>query len=161
MRSPALRLALLMLLALPAACTPEPRPIRYGEDTCAHCIMTVSDARYGAELVTTTGKTYVFDSIECLAGYLLQERDGTDRIHSLWVTDFEQPGTLIPAEDAVFLHSPALRSPMGMNLTAFAPTADPARLRAEHGGEILTWDDVLALVQTRQAAGGHAHTRPR
>ena len=33
-------------LVLLAGCQPEPRAIRYGEDACAHCKMTVSDDRF-------------------------------------------------------------------------------------------------------------------
>lgn len=120
-----------------AACSPGPRPIHYGEDHCAHCRMTLTDARYGAELVTRTGKVYVFDSVECLAAHM-QETPSED-IHSLWVADFTTPEQLIPVEDAFFLHSERLHSPMGMNLTAFGPAVRPDSVRQTYGGDVLTW----------------------
>lgn len=138
-----------------AGCQPEPQPICYGEDLGAHCRMTIADDRYGTELLTKTGKAYKFDSVECLAGYMLAHPDIAAETHSLWVTAFGAPGTLIPISEAFFLHAPALRSPMGMNLTAFAAgTAEDAVLET-YGGEILSWDEVLALLE---AASPHGRT---
>lgn len=120
-------------------CTPGPQPLRYGAQTCAHCVMTLSDARYGAQLVTPTGKTYAFDSVECLAAFV-RTADAA-AIHSLWVTDYARPETLIRVEDALFLHGPALRSPMGAGLAAFAADAPRPAL----DGALLDWPAVLAL----------------
>lgn len=130
-------------------CTPGPQPLHYGAQTCAHCVMTLSDARYGAELVTRTGKTYAFDSVECLAAFI----DGVDEaaVHSLWVTDFSQPETLIRVEDAIFLHSPALRSPMGAGLAAFPAEAPPADL----DGTLLDWPAVRALADASLHSVAH------
>lgn len=142
-------LAALLPLAL-AACTPEPRPIQYGHDRCDHCMMTLSDARYGAQLVLETGKVRTFDSVECLAGYLASHPDEAARAHSQWVTDFGAPETLVRVEDAFFLHSEHLRSPMGADLTAFAAMTPDAATNA-FGGRILDW----AGVQDHLGAAPH------
>jgi copper chaperone NosL len=155
------RASLLSLVALAAAaCAPEPEPIAYGEDLCAHCRMVIVDERYGAELVTTKGRIFKFDSIECLADYVLRSIDAAD-VHSLWVTDYRAPGTLIDVTDATFLHSPALNSPMGANLTAFTASGiTPDDLLEEFGGEVLDWAGVLDRVSARPPAGGHMHGSP-
>ena len=137
-----------------AGCTPGPRPVAYGEDGCAHCRMTVSDARYAAELVTTTGKTFVFDSVECLAAYV-READ-PETIHSLWVTDFQRPEALVALGDVFFLRSENLKSPMGRGLTAFGPGLSPEAALNAFGGEILTWEEVLALPDPHAPHAGHA-----
>ncbi len=136
-----------LALALLAACgAPGPTPIRYGEAACEHCHMTASDPRFGAELVTTTGKAYVFDAIECLAEYVADHPEMDAQTHALWVTAFDDPGTLIPLDDAYFVQAPGVRSPMGMNLAAFARATSEAEARAAFdGAEILTWADVRAL----------------
>jgi copper chaperone NosL len=152
-------LSLAVLVLATAACTPRPEPIVYGEDVCAHCRMVIVDERYGAELVTTKGRVLTFDSIECLADYV-SAQDASD-VHSLWVTSYTAPGELISIEDALFLHSPELNSPMGANLTAFrASETTPTAVVDEYGGEILDWSGVLDLVATRPPGRGHMHNAP-
>lgn len=144
--------SLLLVLLMPVvftACTPEPQPIHYGQDLCAHCRMTISDERYGAELVMRTGKTHKFDSIECLAGFHEEQEEIHEQVHSLWITDFQHPGELMQVEDAFFLHSDNLHSPMGMNLTAFGEQITEEAVLNSFGGHILTWDEVLKLVASR------------
>ncbi|MHB1169281.1 MAG: nitrous oxide reductase accessory protein NosL [Longimicrobiales bacterium] len=139
---------------LVAACSPGPVPIVYGDDMCTHCRMAIVDERYGSELVTRTGLTHTFDSIECLADYVLR-LDDVETIHSLWVTSFQHPGELIAVEDALFLHSEMLRSPMGANLTAFRSDAITERsLLDSFGGDVLTWEEVLRHVRANE----HMHT---
>lgn len=145
-------LRILLLGLLLVGCQPEPQPIRYGEDACTQCRMTVSDERFGAELLTTTGKTYPFDSVECLAEYVLAHADAPT--HSLWVTSYDAPGDLILLDDAFFVHAPGLRSPMGRGLAAFGPeTGQADALVRFDGAEVLTWDEVLALAGRPIQAG--------
>ncbi len=141
-------------LVLIAGCTPEPAEIRYGEDSCVHCMMTVSDERYGTELVTGTGKTLTFDSIECLAAYT--DANPKLDVHSLWVTAFDDPGKLIPLDSATFLRSENLRSPMGMNLTAFSPAMTPDAAINAFAGRVLTWEEVVELVTSDTPGTGHS-----
>ncbi len=149
--------ALAALVFVVTACEPKPEPIRYGEDNGAYCMMTITDRRFGAELVTKKGKVYKFDSIECLAGFLLDGQVSPEEVHSLWVTDFARPGTLIRAEDALYLHGENVRSPMGMNLAAFADRAGLDAVRERTGGEVLGWDEVLDLVKTSRPEVERGH----
>ncbi len=136
---------LLLLLALGlAACNPEPQPIVYGADGCEHCKMTISDARYGTELVTKKGKVFKFDSIECMASYL-NEKEGGEAAAFTMVTSFEQPEKLIGVESAVILRSEGLPSPMGMYLTAFESREVAKQYQSEVGGDFLSWNETLAL----------------
>lgn len=118
-------------LLLGACATAGPRPIAYDRDVCAFCSMTVSDPRYGAELVTVKGKVHAFDSIECLASYYLANRAAT---RSVWVTE---SGRLVPAERARFRRAAPDaegNSPMGLGLSAVPDGT-------------LGWTDVVAMVQ--------------
>ena len=137
----------LTLAASLVACAPRgPQPIAYGTESCDVCRMTISEPRFGAEVLTTTGKARKFDSIECLANYVLQARtEGT--LASAWVTDYRQPGTFIAADSAVYLREAGPHSPMGMRLMAFAPGSDVAALVREFGGAPLSWPELLALVE--------------
>ena len=128
------------------SCTPEPQPIQYGFDGCEHCKMTISDARYGTEMVTKKGKVYKFDSIECMASFL-NEQEEKDAVAHLLVTNFEEPEKLIAVESAVILQSESLPSPMGMFLTAFARQEAAQQYLSEKGGALLSWEETLALTK--------------
>lgn len=136
---------LLLLVLLWTGCTPEPEPIDYGEDNCAYCRMTVTDPRYGSELVTSTGKTYMFDSIECLAAYV-QENPEVE-VHSLWVPNFRDPGTLMKVEEAFLVRSDQLKSPMSLNIAAFPQGASRTAVADSVSGTVMTWNEVQALVK--------------
>jgi copper chaperone NosL len=141
-----------------AACADGPRDIAVGEEECAHCRMRVSEEHFASQLRSQQGRVYVFDSIECMAEYV-EQAVGLE-YRGLWVTDFTRPGRWVEVGEAHFLQSPGIRSPMGMNLTAFATQADARLHQDEHGGEIHDWSSVIELVSQRRVAGGalgHAH----
>ena len=155
-----LALALLPLLALLAACASGPAPIVVGRDACDHCHMGVADARFAAELVTRHGRVYRFDSVECLATYYLHEAKG-EELGSLWVTDLNDPRRLMPVEEAEFVQSPALHTPMGAGLAAFEAGRGRTRALAAAPGEVLSWAQVLARVRRAGTGAGLAHAEPR
>lgn len=145
----ALRLALAMLVMVAAVgCKAGggPRALRVGEDSCEYCKMAISDVRYGGELRTTTGRLLTFDAVECLAGYIATAGDSA-RFEGIWVADF-QGGGMVAVDSARFVSGGSLHSPMGRQLTSFAPTLSPADLTERYGGEVLTWQEVLALSPT-------------
>ena len=124
--------------------------------------MGVVDDGHAAELVTRTGRAYVFDSVECLASFLGAMDDAAD-VHSVWVTDFSNPPDLIRAEEAFFLVSPTLTSPMGLGLTGFGRMADRDGAVHAFGGQPLDWDGVRTVVAAawpdgHPAHGGHTET---
>ncbi len=149
-------LALGAAVAAGACSEPQPRPIAYGKDTCEHCRMSVVDEGHGAEAVTSTGRAYTFDSIECLAAWL-GGLDDPATVGSLWVTDFANPPELIRAEGAYFLVSRTLQSPMGLGLTAFTRAEDRDGAARSFGGDALDWAGVRALVAEKWPGGRPPH----
>lgn len=134
-----MRLLLLILtLGVAAGCSLEPRPLDYAGDRCTHCMMPLSDPRFGAELVTPQGKKLPFDAVECMVDYVAENQP---EIHSMWVVDFAAPETLLPIDQVVLYQSPALPSPMGRNLGAFAD--GPSASRLAPGGDVVTWSRLL------------------
>lgn len=151
----------LVLLAglLLSGCGDGPRPIQVGAEECAHCRMLVSENRFASQLVTDRGRSYIFDSIECMAEFLDEAAELPEgRVRSLWVTDFGEPGSWIAAEEARFLRSESLRSPMGLNLSAHADMEAARGHLEDFGGEILSWAQVRALVAATPVTGGSAHS---
>lgn len=137
----------LLIVAVLVGCAPSPEPIDYGLDTCVYCKMLITERQYGAVLVTKKGRVYKYDSVECMAAVYLQQRIPHEEIHSLWTARFDEPGTLIRATDAVFLHSSNLRSPMGLNVSAYSDRAVAEQMQARYSGDIIDWKSVLRLVE--------------
>lgn len=141
------RHAAALLGAAAAACAaPGPTPIAFGEAACHHCHMTIVDQRFAAELVTRTGKVYAFDDAGCLAAFAVSGPVGPEQVHSAWVTDFRHPGALIAVQDAMFLRTDSVRTPMSSNLVAVSRSAGDS-LQAALGGTLLDWSAVLAAAR--------------
>ncbi|MEN3027175.1 MAG: hypothetical protein ABDH31_05650 [Chlorobiota bacterium] len=140
------------ILALLAACQPRPEPIRFGEDVCVYCQMGISDPRFGAELLTQQGRAYKFDALECMVEFERSGQVPTERIHSRWVVDFGQPGELIALESAEFVFTPAVHSPMGLNVYAVLRGRYEADSLLPRGRKI-SWQEVVELVQTQWRQG--------
>ena len=127
------------------SCKKAPEPISYGNDACDNCKMTISDPKFGAELITNKGKIFKFDSIECLSAYY--DSINKEEIHSVWVTNYITQERFINISEASFLVSDKLKSPMGLNISAFADYNSLDKLKAEYGGKVLSWKDVQAYVK--------------
>lgn len=138
---------LMILLAVIAGCSKKQQPISYGQDECEFCKMIVMDERYGAELVTGTGKIYFFDSIECLVGYLDNQKIRKGDYTSIWVGNFANPKNIIDAENAIYLKNDELRSPMGLNVLAVETDKQFEELLNKHGGKKLKYDELFELVR--------------
>ncbi|MFN2317682.1 MAG: nitrous oxide reductase accessory protein NosL [Gemmatimonadales bacterium] len=138
------------LALLAGACAvPGPRPVVLGSENCQHCHMTVTDDRFIAQLVTTTGKVLIYDDPGCLATAL---RDGAvedDRIRSLWVTNYLDPATLLDADEAWFVQSDAVHTPMASGLAALPSQAQADSLAGSLNGTVLRWDAVRRDVDHR------------
>ncbi len=144
--TPVAAAGLVGMLLLWSSCTgTEPQPIPYGRGECALCRMSLSDRRYGAEIVTQKGKVYFFDDVNCMVRF--EEGRGMDagEIAGRWVADFVQAGRLIAIEQAVFVHSPALRTPMASQVAAFADRAAAEKAAVESSGKVLLWKAVREL----------------
>lgn len=139
-------------LACLPSCSVEPQPIAYGQAGCEHCKMTITDPRYGAEIVTTTGKAFFFDSIECMVAYLQEQEGMQEKAALLLVTDFHNPHSLIAADKATYLQSEQLPSPMGMYLTALAEGGVAQEMLNNHAGRTLSWSEVLQAVKSHETA---------
>lgn len=134
-------------LILVSACSSGPEPIRFGHDSCDLCKMVIMDPKFGSELVTSKGKVFKLDDINCLLSFMEESKiDGSDIAHLL-VVDFGKPENLIDVNNAFFIHSEQIRSPMASNLAAFSDKATMEKYYAEWGGETLTWSGVKNLFE--------------
>ncbi len=138
----------MLTLLLAVACTPSSRPIRYGEDACDYCRMTIVDRQHAAEAVTDKGKVYVFDAIECLIRFQSDNADKTFAL--LFVNDYDSPGELIDAASSTYLVSPAVPSPMGANLSGLSDLPSAEKMKTEKGGDLYNWAEIRKQVLTNR-----------
>ena len=122
----------LFLAVSATACSPKPETLVFAQDACHFCKMTLMDPKYGAEWVSR---------------HLTQEPDMVSNTHSLWVIDAAQPGTLIPAQSAYYLHSLKLPSPMGAFLTPVKQRSEAEALQKTYAGNILNWEEMQAQLK--------------
>ncbi len=132
-----------ILLTILTACKLEPQPIFFGSDVCSNCKMTITDGRYGAEIISKKGKIYKFDSAECMIQFLKSKEIQAENIHQFLITDFATPENFTDAKTAHFLISQNLPSPMGADLTGFSSRVDAGKFRSEYEGKILTWSETV------------------
>lgn len=118
------------------ACTPAPQEIYFGEDACHFCLMTIVDDRHAGQLVTSKGKAYKFDAIECMVRSM-RNTEETQYAFQL-VSDYET-GALIDAENATYLISPGIPSPMGAFLSAFESYDRAADVQKQKDGQLYDW----------------------
>jgi copper chaperone NosL len=128
-------------------CGVSPKPINYGRDECEHCRMMITDNKYGAEVITSKGKVYKFDSIECLVGYGLEINIIGDYENTFLVTNFSKPENLIDARSAFYIHNDNFRSPMGLNVSAFGRKAESQEFLSKGSGKELSLFDVIEMVK--------------
>jgi len=132
---------LLFLVALMVSCSIQPEPINYNEDECAYCKMKISDVRFGAELVSSKGKIFKYDSAECLVRTYI-ENDKPDYAF-IMVTDYSQPKTLIDATIAHYIISENQPSPMGGFLSAYENKDLAKNVIEEKGGKSLNFENLV------------------
>jgi copper chaperone NosL len=130
-------------LFLSSQCATKPEPIVLGEDACDHCKMTLVDPHFGAELITTKGRLYKFDDINCMLLFANHLRTDQE-IGSMLVVDYSLSRPFVPAEQAFYFQSDAIRSPMASHLVAFPDKAAGEAFRSEFGNPTEpTWADIV------------------
>ncbi|WP_216368582.1 nitrous oxide reductase accessory protein NosL [Limnovirga soli] len=124
------------------SCKADPEPLRVGKDNCDFCKMTISDVRFGAEIVTDKGKLYKFDDMHCVLSYLKSNVLEPREIKEIYLTDFSGSHELKKVSEMFLLKSEDLRSPMNGNIAAFGNKDSLSKVMAVYKGEETAWADV-------------------
>ncbi len=132
-----------------AADTTRPPEIVYGEQVCEECGMIISEPRYAAAYYTRDGNARSFDDIGGMCSFHLEHQEG---VASFWVHDFDTEAWLA-ADQATYVLSEALHTPMAFGVVAFADRDRAEILAAESGGQLMSFEAVLQHF----ANTGHAH----
>ena len=139
--SPSLLIFSLLTLSL-GGCSTQPQPLRIGQDNCDFCKMTISDNRFGAEIVTRKSKIFKFDDEHCIVAFLNSKKVAQQDIAGIYFTDFNTPNQLINVEKAFFLQSPALKSPMNGNVAAFSNEDSLQKIFQQLNGNKISWEEM-------------------
>lgn len=128
----------LFLLGL-VSCKVEIEPIRYGEDACHHCAMTIVDKAYAAQAVSAKGKQYKYDAIECMVH---DQLENPNEMAIQQVANYFRPDAMIKVDHALFIMNDSISSPMGEHLAAI-PREHPVAVK--NAPDLLGWKALAAL----------------
>jgi nitrous oxide reductase accessory protein NosL len=134
-----------LLLSGCAVSSGGPPAIRYGASACAECRMLINEARFAATAKTTADDAVAFDSTECLVRYLHR---GGPPLTQTWVHDYHAERWLT-AEEAFYVASSELATPMGQGIVATATADAASRLAGTVHGRVLRFAQLAALVEQR------------
>jgi copper chaperone NosL len=123
------------------SCEISPQKIEYGSDACHYCDMTIVDKQHAAQLVSTKGKAFKYDAIECMINSYQDDMKDTE-IALFLVADFREPGLLMDATMASYLVSEKIQSPMGANLSAFKDQNEAESAKTEFTGTTFSWMEI-------------------
>ncbi len=146
-----------MLAVVVTGCAIEPQPVHLGSEECAHCRMVITEPQFAAQALNSKGRAFKFDAVECLANWVVTGEGAEIELHSLWVADHEEPNSWLRVEQARFLRTDAVHTPMGAGVVALRDGQAAREQQQMRGGEILDWNGVLARVT---AGAGHSHHSP-
>lgn len=144
-----MRILTLLLILVPTlfSCGQSEVRIDFGKAECAHCRMNVVDKQFGAALVTLKGRQYVFDDISCMVKHVESGSIAQGKVAGWYVCDHADPGTLIDATTALYLHGPSFRSPMRGDVAAFASEEKRERAQVKDKDEAMDWQRVRELLK--------------
>ncbi len=112
----------------------RPPQIRYGRDVCDECGMIISDQRFAA--AASGPDSNRFDDVGCFVNY---RRKRSPAWNSQWVADYSS-GDWVRAENAWYVLSPEIKSPMGWGIAAFRNDSDARNSSAQVNGEVVDWE---------------------
>lgn len=116
------------------------QPIKLNYDKCNYCEMSISDGRFGAEIITDKGKAYKFDDIQCLFGYVKENKETL--VSKFYVNNYLEKNILIDAENSFYIKSEDIKSPMGGNIAAFKSEKEANTLAQKFNVEVLNWSSI-------------------
>ena len=114
--------------------------IAYGEVICEQCGMIISDEAQAAAYRLADAGLRIFDD---LGDMVLYHRLNGEDVYIFWVHDY-QTGEWMHADDAFFVATDDLSTPMGHGIAACTYEAGAEHLSEEHGAPIYRWSELVA-----------------
>jgi copper chaperone NosL len=121
----------------------EAELIRQHSDSCDYCKMNISDMRYACSLLTSKGRTYKFDDLFCLVSFQNEAKEKGREIQSFYVYDYSGKHEPVLADQAFYIYSTELMSPMGGNMAGFAHKDSAEFYAHKFTTSVFPWKDIL------------------
>jgi copper chaperone NosL len=125
-----------------------PPSVRLGDSVCASCNMIISDERWATSTIVDGSRgpePRLFDDFNCQVDF---ETKHTDlKILARW-SHCHLTQDWIHTEQAFFLVSPELRTPMGSGLAAFEESANAEAAAVNLGASVMKFDKAWILLAT-------------
>ena len=124
--------------------TKGPEPILLHKDACASCKMSISEGNFAAELITSKGRVYKFDDIQCMKDYVQANAGAASS--RFYVGDYQKENELIDATTAWYVQSEQVKSPMGGHTAAFAGKEAAEEVAAAYQTSVKNWQEIQSPV---------------
>ena len=135
--------AVLVTALLLQSCNTGPETIVTGRDNCYFCKMTITDIKYGAEIVTKKGKAYKFDDVHCTLAFLHSKMMEEKDIKDIYLVDFAGDHSLVKTGESFLLQGEAIHGPMNGNVIAFKNEDSLKEMAVQLKGEAMSWDKLI------------------
>jgi copper chaperone NosL len=122
-----------------------PPRILVDHTACSHCGMLISEPIYAAAYQSPGAAPRVFDDLGCLR-HAAREEHADLRV---WVHD-AATGEWMDGNQAIFVSSPAIPTPMAGGLLAYRHADDAERASAKYKGRIVR--SLSSLLATKEAS---------
>lgn len=140
---PTIPAIVLLLIAISfSSCNNGPETIKLGKDNCHFCKMTIIDAHFSAEIITTKGRIYKFDDCYCLLNYLKTNALKSNEINNIYIACFTGNHQLINIKEAMLLQSKNIRAPMGGDIAAFNEFDSITKYQQVYPGNSTNWSSI-------------------
>jgi copper chaperone NosL len=106
--------------------------------------MAISQVKFASEIVTSDGEVYKFDEIGCMIRF--KDQAELPERTKFYVKDFYS-GEWIDAEEAIFVRSSDVATPMNSGIVAFKTRENLNRFFREYGGEVFSYSQIDIKIQ--------------
>jgi copper chaperone NosL len=122
-----------------------PPVLRYGDERCAYCGMSIGDPRFAAAWRDAGGGEQHFDDIGCMVNASRHRDPGPNT--EWWVHDYRDESWL-DADGAAYVVADTIKTPMNYRVAAFAHV-DDARAFVQQVGTEYAWSSLLQSLERK------------
>ena len=105
--------------------------------------MTITDTKYGAEIITQKGKAYKFDDVHCVLAFMQSKMIEEKEIKDIYLVDYAGDHSLVKAGESFLLQGEDIHGPMNGNVIAFKSEDSLKGTAVQLKGSTTSWDKLI------------------